>query len=102
VIVDDIIDTAGTVTNAAEMVRAQGAATVRIAATHGVFSEPAVDRIKNAPVEEVIVTNTLPVSPAVLELDNVRVLSIAPILGETLQAIFMDSSVSEIFLGENA
>ena len=102
VIVDDIIDTAGTVTNAAEMVRDQGAISVRIAATHGVFSEPAVDRIKNAPVEEVIVTNTLPVSAEALELDKIQVLSIAPILAETLQAIFMDSSVSEIFLGENA
>jgi ribose-phosphate pyrophosphokinase len=102
VIVDDIIDTAGTVTNAAEMVHAQGAISVRIAATHGVFSDPAVDRIKNAPVEEVIVTNTLPVSSEALELDKVQVLSIAPILAETLQAIFMDSSVSEIFLGENA
>jgi ribose-phosphate pyrophosphokinase len=102
VIVDDIIDTAGTVTNAAEMVRDQGAASVRIAATHGVFSEPSVDLLKNAPVEEVIVTNTLPVSSEILELDKVQVLSIAPILAETLQAIFMDSSVSEIFLGENA
>jgi len=102
VIVDDIIDTAGTVTNAAEMVRHQGAASVRIAATHGVFSEPAVDLLKNAPVEEVIVTNTLPLTPEVLELDKIQVLSIAPILAETLQAIFMDSSVSEIFLGENA
>jgi ribose-phosphate pyrophosphokinase len=102
VIVDDIIDTAGTVTNAAELVREQGASSVRIAATHGVFSEPAIDLLKNAPVEEVIVTNTLPVSQEVLELDKVQVLSIAPILAETLQAIFMDSSVSEIFLGENA
>lgn len=102
VIVDDIIDTAGTATNAAEMVREQGAVSVRIAATHGVFSDPAVDRLKNAPVEEVIVTNTLPVPHEVQELDKLQVLSIAPILAETLQAIFMDSSVSEIFLGENA
>jgi ribose-phosphate pyrophosphokinase len=102
VIVDDIIDTAGTVTNAAEMVRNQGAVSVRIAATHGVFSEPALDLLKNAPVEEVIVTNTLPVSAEVLELDKIQVLSIAPVLAETLHAIFMDSSVSEIFLGENA
>ena len=102
IIVDDIIDTAGTVSNAAELVREQGAISVRIAATHGVFSDPAIDLLKNAPVEEVIVTNTLPVSQEVLELDKVQVLSIAPILAETLQAIFMDSSVSEIFLGENA
>ncbi len=102
VIVDDMIDTAGTVCNAAELVREYGAESVRIAATHGIFSDPALDRIKNAAIEEVIVTNTLPVSSDIQALDNVRVLSIAPILAETLQAIFMDSSVSEIFLGENA
>ena len=102
IIVDDMIDTAGTVCNAAEMVREFGAKSVRIAATHGIFSDPALDRIKNAPVDEVIVTNTLPVSGDIASLDNVQVLSIAPILAETLQAIFMDSSVSEIFLGENA
>jgi ribose-phosphate pyrophosphokinase len=102
VIVDDMIDTAGTVCNAAEMVKEFGARSVRVAATHGIFSDPALDRIKNAPIEEVIVTNTLPVSSDVQALDNVQVLSIAPILAETLQAIFMDSSVSEIFLGENA
>jgi len=102
VIVDDMIDTAGTVCNAAEMVRDFGALSVRIAATHGIFSDPALDRIKNASLEEVIVTNTLPVSPDIEALDNVRVLSISSILAETLHAIFMDSSVSEIFLGENA
>lgn len=102
VIVDDMIDTAGTVCSAAEMMRDYGALTVRVAATHGIFSDPALDRIKNAPIDEVIVTNTLPVSSDIAALDNVEVLSIAPILAETLHAIFMDSSVSEIFLGENA
>jgi ribose-phosphate pyrophosphokinase len=102
VIVDDMIDTAGTVCNAADMVRDYGAVSVRIAATHGIFSDPALDRIKNAQIDEVIVTNTLPVSEDVQRLEQVKVLSIAPILAETLQAIFMDSSVSEIFLGENA
>lgn len=101
VIVDDMIDTAGTVCNAAEMMREYGAITVRIAATHAILSDPAIDRLKNAPVDEVIVTNTLPVSPDALALDKLRVLSIAPILAEALQAIFMDSSVSEIFLGDN-
>lgn len=102
VIVDDMIDTAGTVVNAAEMVRSSGATSVRIAATHAIFSGPALDRIKNAPIDEVIVTNTLPVSDDVASLDTIRVLSIAPIVSEALQAIFMDSSVSEIFLGDNA
>lgn len=102
VIVDDMIDTAGTAVNAAEMVRSKGATSVRIAATHAILSGPALDRIKNAPVDEVIVTNTLPVSKDVTTLDTIRVLSIAPIVSEALQAIFMDSSVSEIFLGDNA
>ncbi len=102
VIVDDMIDTAGTIVNAAEMVRELGAMSVRITATHALFSGPALDRVKNAPIDEVIVTNTLPVPSDVAELDTVRVLSIAPIVAEALQAIFMDSSVSEIFLGDNA
>jgi ribose-phosphate pyrophosphokinase len=101
VIVDDMIDTAGTVCNAAGLVRDEGALSVRIAATHGVFSDPAADRIKNSPVDEVIVTNTLPVPAEILDLAQVKVLSIAPILAEALQAIFMESSVSEIFLGDN-
>lgn len=102
VIVDDMIDTAGTAVNAAELVREKGATSVRIAATHAIFSGNALDRIKNAPVDEVIVTNTLPVSNDVASLDTIKVLSIAPIVAEALQAIFMDSSVSEIFLGDNA
>lgn len=101
VIVDDMIDTAGTVCNAADLVREQGALSVRIAATHAVLSEPAVDRLKNASIDEVIVTNTLPVPEEVIQLDKLRILSIGPILAEALQAIFMDSSVSEIFLGDN-
>jgi ribose-phosphate pyrophosphokinase len=101
VIVDDMIDTAATICNAAELVRQQGALSVRIAATHAVMSEQAVDRLKNAPIEEVIVTNTLPVPEDAVHLDNLRILSIAPILSEALQAIFMESSVSEIFLGDN-
>ena len=102
VIVDDMIDTAGTVCNAAEMVRDLGATSVRIAATHAIMSGPALDRIKNSPIDEIIVTNTLPVAEDVASLDSMVVLSIAPIVSEALQAIFMDSSVSEIFLGDNA
>ena len=100
-IVDDMIDTAGTVCNAADLIREKGARSVRIAATHAILSGPAVDRLKNAAVDEVIVTNTLPVSEEARRLDKLQVLSIAPILAEALQAIFMESSVSEIFLGDN-
>ncbi|CAN5247550.1 ribose-phosphate diphosphokinase [soil metagenome] len=101
VIVDDMIDTAGTVTNAAELARERGALSVRIAATHAILSEPAIDRIKNSAVEEVIVNNTLPVPEDALRLDKIKVLSIASIVSEALHAIFTESSVSEIFLGDN-
>ena len=63
---------------------------------------PAVDRLKNAPIEEVVITNTLPVPGEADGFDKLEVLSVAPIVAEALQAIFIDSSVSEIFLGENA
>lgn len=101
VIVDDIIDTAGTVTAAAELLRQGGALSVIVAATHGVFSAAAVDRIKNAPIDEVVVTNTLPLPDEIKELSNVRVLSAAPMIAEAIQAIFTDESVSSLFMGEN-
>lgn len=100
-LVDDMIDTAGTVANAAGLLRERGAESVMALATHGILSPPAVDRLKNAPIEEVVITNTLPVPDEARELDKLTVLSVAPILAETLQAIFTESSVSEIFLGEN-
>ena len=62
---------------------------------------PEIDRLKNAPLDEVVLTNTLPLPEAATELDNITVLSVAPIVAEALEAIFMESSVSEIFLGEN-
>jgi ribose-phosphate pyrophosphokinase len=101
VIVDDMIDTAGTVVAAAELLKERGAVSVRVMATHGVLSVPAADRLKNAPIEEVVVTNTLPVPELCRDLPNLRVLSIAPILADALKAIFSDDSVSRIFMGEN-
>lgn len=101
VIVDDMIDTGGTVANAAELLRKKGAESVSIVATHGVLSPPAVDRLKNAPIERVVITNTLPIPEEAKGFDKLEVLSVAPIVAEALQAIFIDSSVSEIFLGEN-
>jgi ribose-phosphate pyrophosphokinase len=102
VIVDDIIDTAGTVVAAAELLKERGATSVRAMATHGVLSNPAADRIKNAPIEEVVITDTLPVPEEAAGLDNLRVLSIASILADALKAIFTDDSVSQLFMGENA
>ena len=101
VIVDDIIDTGGTVCNAAELIREMGAKSVRIAATHGVLSERALDRISEAGIDEVVVTNTLPVPESVSRAGNLKVLSIASIVAKSVQAIFTDDSVSKIFLGEN-
>jgi len=102
VIVDDIIDTAGTIVAAANLLKDAGAVSVRALATHGVLSQPSVGRIKNAPIEEVVITNTLPAPEEAADLPNLRVLSIAPILADTLKAIFTDDSVSSIFMGENA
>lgn len=101
VIIDDIVDTAGTVCNAAELLMQKGALSVTVAATHGVLSPPAVDRIKNAPIHQMVVTNSLPLPEEAVGLDKLVVLSIAPIVSEALEAIFMESSVSQIFLGEN-
>jgi ribose-phosphate pyrophosphokinase len=100
VLVDDMIDTAGTIVSAANLLMDRGAREVWVAATHGVLSGPAVDRLKNAPVCQVVVTNTLPI-PDDKRFDALQVLSIAPIIAEALDAVFADASVSEIFRGDN-
>jgi ribose-phosphate pyrophosphokinase len=100
VLVDDMIDTAGTIVGAANLLADRGALDVRVAATHAVLSGFAVDRLKNAPIREVVVTNTVPI-PSEKRFDNLTVLSIAPIVAEALHAVFEDASVSEIFRGDN-
>jgi ribose-phosphate pyrophosphokinase len=100
VLIDDMIDTGGTLTSAAELLVERGAESTIIAATHGLLSGPAVDRLKNAPVREVVVTNTLPV-PSEKHFAALTVLSIAEIVAEALRAVFTDTSVSEIFQGDN-
>ena len=101
IIVDDMIDTAGTAVAAAELLQARGALSVRLAATHGILSEPAVDRLKNAPIDEVVISNTLPVPEDAADLDKLTVLSIGKLLAGTINAIFTDASLIEIFAGEN-
>ncbi len=101
VLIDDMIDSAGTIVSAAELLKNSGALTVTALATHGILSPPAVDRLKNAPIEEVIITNTLPLPEEAEHLDKLTVLSIAKTLAEALMAIFADASVSAIFLGDN-
>ncbi|HEU4481150.1 MAG TPA: ribose-phosphate diphosphokinase, partial [Actinomycetota bacterium] len=100
VIVDDMIDTAGTLVNGVESLKSAGAREVFAAATHPLLSGPAVDRIKNASLEELVVTNTLPI-PSEKELDKLTVLSIAPTIAQTVKAVFEEESVSELFHGEN-
>jgi ribose-phosphate pyrophosphokinase len=100
VLIDDMIDTAGTVTSAADLLVERGATEVWVLATHGVLSGPAIDRLKNAPIRQVVVTDTLPI-PDDKRFDALQVLSIAPTIAEALDAVFEDTSVSEIFRGDN-
>ena len=100
VIVDDMIDTAGTVVSAANLLIDRGASEVYVAATNGLLSGPAVDRLKNAPIREVVVTNTVPI-PSEKRFDSLRVLSIAPLVANTIDAVFEERSVSELFDGDN-
>jgi len=100
VLVDDMIDTAGTICAAAEQLVDHGAAEVYAMATHAVLSDPAIDRLKNSSISKVIVTNTLPLEDDRL-IDKIEVLSVAQIVADALDAVFEDTSVSEIFGGEN-
>jgi ribose-phosphate pyrophosphokinase len=100
VLVDDMIDTAGTIVGGAEVLKKFGAEEVFAVATHGILSDPAIDRIKNSVISELVVTNTVPLPPE-KRVDKITVLSIAPLLANTIEAVFMDKSVSEIFEGTN-
>ena len=100
VIIDDMIDTAGTIVAAAEVLKANGAESVVAAATHGVLSGPAVDRLKNSMIEKVVVTDTLPL-PSEKRFDKLEVLSVAPIIADAIESVFEDTSVSDIFGGYN-
>ncbi|GAB3565841.1 ribose-phosphate diphosphokinase [Spelaeicoccus albus] len=98
VLVDDMIDTGGTIVQAANAIMEAGAAGVVIVSTHAVFSGPAVDRLKNSVVSEVIVTNTLPLSED-KHFDKLTVLSIAPLLARAMREVFEDGSVTSLFDG---
>ena len=99
VIVDDMIDTAGTLAAAAKTVYEEGAARVYAAATHAVFSGNAFENLSSAGFEEIVVTDTIPV--AADRPDNIRVLPCAELLTDSIRRIFVDDSVSEVFGGEN-
>ena len=96
VLVDDMIDTAGTMTEGGRLLRREGARQVYACATHAVFSPPAVERLSSGVFEEVIVTNTIPV-PVEHRFEQLTVLSVANLLGETIWRVHEDSSVSSMF-----
>ncbi|MFG1911679.1 ribose-phosphate diphosphokinase [Kribbella sp. NPDC048928] len=98
ILVDDMIDTAGTITKAADALYAEGAAGVVIAATHAILSGPAVDRLKNCQASEVIVTNTLPIAEE-RRFDKLTELSIAPLISRAIREVFEDGSVTSLFDG---
>ncbi len=100
VVIDDMIGTAGTVCAAAERLVEQGATDVWAMATHAVLAGPALDRLKAAPISRVVVTNTLPL-PEERRIDKIEVISIARIIADAIDAVFEDTSVSEIFGGQN-
>ena len=93
---DDMIDTAGSLCAAAETLKAKGAREVYACATHGIFSGPAFDRIQNSCIEEVIVTNTIPV-PVERQVGKIKVLSIAPLMAETIKNVYSNNSVAALF-----
>ncbi|PRY01828.1 ribose-phosphate diphosphokinase [Allonocardiopsis opalescens] len=100
VLVDDMIDTGGTIVKAAEALFEQGASRVLATATHGVLSGPAVDRLKNSRISEVILTNTLPI-PEERRFDKLTVLSIAPLIARAVSEVFTDGSVTSLFEGDS-
>jgi ribose-phosphate pyrophosphokinase len=100
ILIDDMIDTGGTMVEGARALQERGAGEVYVAATHPVLSGKAVQKLEESPIKEVVVTNTLPI-PGDKRIPKITALSIAPIIASSLQAVFEDESVSEIFQGEN-
>jgi ribose-phosphate pyrophosphokinase len=97
-IVDDLIDTAGTLVKATEALLEQGARSVRACATHAVLSGPAVDRIESSEITEVVVTNSIPLCGQADNCDRIKQLSVAPLLAKAIQSIHEDGSVSTLFV----
>ena len=100
ILVDDMIDTAGTICAAADQLAERGAVRVVAATTHGIFSGPAMERLAASSIEKVIVTDTVPL-PEGVDPEFIEVLSVAPLIARAIEAVFADSSVSEIFGGNN-
>ena len=97
ILIDDLIDTAGTITQAAQLIKSKGAEKVFACATHGVLSGPAFDRIEESPIEEMIITNSIPLAPIWVQSKKVKQISVAPFVAEAIRRIFSNGSVSGMF-----
>ncbi len=97
VMVDDIIDTAGTICNGATALKAKGAREIFAYGTHGVFSGQAIERLKRAPIEEVVVTNTIPLPENCANMRKIRQISVAELIGEAIKRTHLDQSISSLF-----
>jgi ribose-phosphate pyrophosphokinase len=100
ILIDDMVDTAGTMVEAADALKNEGARAIYACATHPILSGSAVERIQLSPIEELVVTNSVPVPPE-RKIDKITVLSVAPLLANTITAVFKEESVSEIVGGDN-
>jgi ribose-phosphate pyrophosphokinase len=98
ILVDDIIDTAGTLTQAAFALHEAGARTVSACCTHGVLSGPAIERIEKSPLAELLITDTIPLRPEAKASGKVKQLSVARILGEAIKRIHHGDSISSLFI----
>jgi ribose-phosphate pyrophosphokinase len=98
VLLDDMIDTAGTITNAANALKDLGAKSVRACATHAVLSGPAIQRIQDSAIEELVLLNTMPI-PEEKKIDKIKMLSVGPMFAESLVRIHNNESISKLFVG---
>ena len=97
IIVDDIIDSGGTIVNAAKMLKSRGAKEIHVYITHGVLSGDAVKKIKNSPIKNLVITDTIDNSKKISNAKNIQILSISNLLGEALKRISNSTSVSDLF-----
>ncbi len=98
ILIDDLIDTAGTMTKAAQLLKDQGALKIYACATHGVLSEPAYERIEASPIEELVITDSIPLAPMWVQSKKVKQVSVAPFLAEAIRRIYTGDSVSGLFI----
>ena len=94
---DDEIDTAGTVTQAAQLLQGAGVLDILVCCVHGVFSDPAIERLKDSAITEIVTTDTVPLPPE-KSLDKLTVLSVAPLLAQAIERIHVGGSVGELFM----